>query len=167
MSATFICPGCNEENAYFNGRFYDCPDCGMEWDENQSNDSSYNYEQEEFERLIKLKEPYFTLEHGKLYECDVEYASGKFEETTIIPLAFQDGRNKQFILGDARRFLKQYPQIVQEIINMDYSTLWNDGLSDYPSDFETMASVFTTQRDGTGLDGSGMYYYEFKKTDEL
>jgi len=167
MSTIQICPECFEEDVYFNGINYECSGCGLDWIDKQTNASPYNYEQEEFERLIKLKEPYFQLEHGKLYECDVELGGGKFDKTTFIPLAFHEGRNEQFILTDARKLLKQYPQIVNEIINMRFLDIWNDGLADYPSEFKTMAAVFATQREGTGLDDSGVHYYEIIKTNEL
>lgn len=26
-----VCPNCGEENAFFNGICYECPDCGYEW----------------------------------------------------------------------------------------------------------------------------------------
>ncbi|AMM52423.1 hypothetical protein TH61_16225 [Rufibacter sp. DG15C] len=167
MSLTVDCPECHEENAYFNGRYYECPDCGSEWDENLKKEPNLSNDKKEYERLIKLKEPFFTLEQGKLYECALEFPNGELEDTTIIPLAFEEGRNRQFILTDARRFINAHPQDISEIIKMDFLTLWNDGLSDYPEGFETMSAVFTTQKDGTGLDGLGIYYYEFKKTQEL
>lgn len=31
-----IDPTCGSENAYFNGVNYECPDCGTEWDDNNS-----------------------------------------------------------------------------------------------------------------------------------
>lgn len=29
----FECPECHNEGAYFNGSYYECPDCGREWDD--------------------------------------------------------------------------------------------------------------------------------------
>jgi uncharacterized Zn ribbon protein len=29
---TEVCPKCGDENAYFNGTNYYCPECGYEWD---------------------------------------------------------------------------------------------------------------------------------------
>jgi DNA-directed RNA polymerase subunit RPC12/RpoP len=28
---TTNCPNCGDQNAYFNGYNYECPDCGYEW----------------------------------------------------------------------------------------------------------------------------------------
>jgi uncharacterized Zn ribbon protein len=33
---TTDCPNCRNENAYFNGFNYECPDCGYEWDDNDN-----------------------------------------------------------------------------------------------------------------------------------
>lgn len=47
------CPECRLENAYHNGVSYDCPDCGFEWREDESED----YEANNVDQLIAdLKE---------------------------------------------------------------------------------------------------------------
>lgn len=32
------CPNCHYEDAYFNGRCYECPDCGYCWTEDDEDD---------------------------------------------------------------------------------------------------------------------------------
>jgi protein PhnA len=34
MEDTCCCPNCNEENAYFDGVVFVCPDCDYQWDFN-------------------------------------------------------------------------------------------------------------------------------------
>lgn len=166
MSATVTCPDCNEENAYHNGRYFECPDCAYEWDERHTVASALEHELKEYERLIKLTKPYFQLEHGKLYECTVQHHKG-IESTTIIPLAIEDGRNRLFILTGARELQTEYPQIVREIIEMDFDTIMCDGLIDYPREFEVMTAVVTTERHETYLDAMGMTYDAFESITEF
>src|SRR5688572_17555242 len=116
MGDILKCPDCGMGNSKFNGRFYECPDCYSDWDESDLVKSSYNYEVEEYNRLIRLKEPFFVLEPGQLYQCDLEYSTppGKdtvFEEDTFMALASEKGRNRQFILLNAKELMKQYPII--------------------------------------------------------
>ena len=163
-----MCPNCGMGNSKFNGRFYECPDCYSDWDESDLVKSSYNYEVEEYNRLIRLKEPFFVLETGQLYQCDLEYSipHGKdtvFEEDTIMALASEKGRNRQFILLNAKELIKLYPEVVKEIINMDFETIMNDGLIDYPSEFESMTNLIASDRNKDFFSPSGMHCYEFKK----
>lgn len=43
---TVHCDVCGQDNAYYNGVCYECPDCGNEWGENEyeeSDDDSEEY----------------------------------------------------------------------------------------------------------------------------
>ena len=169
MTDTVTCPFCSEENAYFDGSFYTCPDCDSEWDDDGRTNADEDEEETnyEYQKLIKLKKPFFKLKHGKLYQCTVEYEKG-IEEIYIIPLAKQKDRNCQFFMADAKRLFQENPKYIYEIIKMDFNYIWNDGiLSNYPSDYNTMTNIFTTQKDHTLLDCQGMVYSDFIETDVI
>ncbi|QGW28901.1 hypothetical protein [Phnomibacter ginsenosidimutans] len=169
MEDTITCPKCYMENAYHDGVVFACPDCDFEWytDAKTLSTSYYLDGYSKFEELTKLKVPFFKLEHGKLYDCKVEHENG-IEETSIIPLAFQKGKNLQFILTDARRLFTNNPTYVREIINMDYSYISNDGIrADYPFEYEALTIVCSTKNDKTIICYSGSVYFDFKRTDEI
>jgi hypothetical protein len=155
------------ENAYFNGMAYSCPDCDYEWNENSGLSYSQENENLEFERLIKLKTPFFQLKHGKLYNCKVEHEKG-IEELSIIPLAFEKGKNRQFVMIDARRLYNQNPKLVQQIIKMDFDYIMYDGIEDdFPNDYSGLTILCTTQNDGTMLDHNESVWFDFIETDEI
>ncbi len=134
MEDTCTCPRCQMENAYHDGVVFVCPDCEHEWSENSETLSLTQdlNDYSEFEELTKLNSPFFKLEHGKLYDCKVEHEKG-VEDMSIIPLAFEKGKNLQFVMTDARRLFNENPSFVREIIKMDYEYICNDGIrSDYP-----------------------------------
>lgn len=169
MEDTCTCPKCQMENAYYDGVVFVCPDCDYEWSDNTeitlSNDESEDYS--EFEELTKLKVPFFKLEHGKLYDCKVEHERG-IEEMSIIPLAFKNDKNLQFVMTDARRLFRENPSFVREIIKMDYDYIYNDGIrTDYPFYYEALTIRCVTQNDGTILDYSDSVFLDFKRTDEI
>ena len=171
MEDTCTCPKCHMENAYFNGVIFVCPDCDYEWS-NQSafisnNDSIKDtFNESAYDILTELKQPFFKLEHGKLYDCIVETKEG-IENISIIPLAFKKGKNQQFIMTDARRLFKKNPSFVHEIIKMGFDYIRNDGISDYPHEYDGSKAICATQKDGSLLDSLGMRYYDFKKTNEI
>jgi hypothetical protein len=47
---TTICPKCGDENAYFNGATYECPDCGREWESSLTTD----FEETDDDRLERF-----------------------------------------------------------------------------------------------------------------
>lgn len=49
---TETCPKCGDENAYFNGTNYYCPECGYEWDAIVDGANI----REEIDKLIKDKD---------------------------------------------------------------------------------------------------------------
>jgi hypothetical protein len=119
-----------------------------------------------YESSIKLKEPFFKLKHGVIYKCQI-WTEGTYEDMHIIPLAFENGRNRQFVMIDAKRLYKEDPQFVKEIINMDFNYIWNDGLErEKPSDFTALTILCTTQRDGTMLDYSDSQFIGFEVINE-
>jgi hypothetical protein len=52
---TTDCPICGNENAYYNGLNYECPDCGYEWGD-ESDEEDYLDEQEQKELRLKKQE---------------------------------------------------------------------------------------------------------------
>ena len=163
MEDTCSCPKCQMENAYHNGVSFVCPDCDNEWSGNSNASFTGNFSN--FKEQIKLKLPFFKLEHGKLYDCKVEHERG-IENISIIPLACKKGANLQFIMTDARKLFKQNPNFVLEIIKMDYDYICNDGIrSSYPFDYEALTINCATQHDGTLVDYRNSIIFDFKKTD--
>jgi len=155
------------DNAYFDGIIYTCPDCDYEWSHSQITSSVIYRGRSDFERLANLNEPFFKLEHGKLYECKVNHDHG-VENTSIIPLAFENGKNRQFVMIDARSLFKRNLYHVQDIIKMDFDYIWNDGIrSDYPDEYETLTILCATKSDGTIIDYSDASFFDFRITDEI
>lgn len=173
MNLNCTCHFCDNENAYHNGVNYECPDCDSEWDEtgNMLNDYDEDDEgeaNEEFESLCKLKTPFFTLNHGKLYQCKVDFYNRiddemQTESVYIIPLAFEKNKNCFWVLNDAKTIADRYPEAIKDFIEMDYTTIWNDGIKYYFEDSKIMplTSICTTTESGTLMDYmSEMYDFE-------
>jgi hypothetical protein len=162
------CPNCEIENAYHDGVAYICPNCDYSWTERLSTKKTtiFDSDKYDFEYLIKLDKPFFRLNPGKIYSCKVSHKEG-IEDTFIIPLAFDVNRNRQFILTDAKRLFKLNSGHVKKIMKMDFNYIWNDGIMDYPFDYNAMTIICTTQSDQSLLDGSGMIYFNFQETDLL
>lgn len=165
MEDTTTCPQCQMGNAYFNGLVYQCPDCDYEWLDNLKNYSSSDYSI--FDDLSELKVPFFRLEHGKIYDCEISHEKG-IEKSSVIPLAFKKDSNLQFVMTNARTLFNKNPLFVKEIIKMEYDYIYNDGIrADYPSEYETLTVNCVTQDDGTILDYNEFIFFNFSKTDIL
>jgi hypothetical protein len=167
MENTVTCPKCNLDSAYFDGVIFICPDCNHEWEDMLANKpgniSSTPMGKTNFESLIKLKEPFFRLTHGKLYDCKLETDRG-IETMSIMPLAFEEGRNRQFVMIDAIRLFTKNPDIVRQIIKMDFNYIWNDGiLCDYPSEYEALTILCATNNDETLVDNIGAVFFDFRE----
>jgi hypothetical protein len=171
MENTVTCPNCSLDSAYFDGVIFICPDCTHEWEDNLvsrlENFSSINMAKSDYERLIKRTEPFFRLVHGKLYDCKLETDLG-IEAMSIIPLSFENGRNRQFVLIQGRKLLTSYPELVKSIINMDFTCLYDDGKSNEDL-YETnvITALCSTQDDGTLLEEDGAIFFNFKEVDEF
>ena len=169
MNFNTTCPYCESENAFHNGVNYECPDCDTAYDESgrlSSDDEDNDYEtNDQFKEVSKLKEPFFKLKHGKLYECEVSYYDeniGELESETIyiIPLAFDANRNRFWVLLDAKNFIEKYPDAVKDFIEMDFNTIWNDGIDGYFDDGMIMplTSICATTNEETIVDYNTTYY---------
>lgn len=168
MDDTCTCPKCQMEDAYFDGMIFVCPNCDYEWSDN-SKLSTFNTSKDSsiFKKLAELTIPFFKLEQGKLYDCKVHHEKG-IEEITIIPLSFKIGKNVTFVIIDARRLLKENPNFVHEIINMDFEYIYDDGIkADYPSEYDALTILCATDDDGTFIDNDGIILYDFVKTSEI
>jgi hypothetical protein len=169
MAILYTCPICNNNNAYFDGVNFNCPDCDNKWKEpsisgKENNSSNIHIGNENFRSLIRLKEPFFRLKHGILYECKVENERG-IEFTSIIPLAFEEGSNRQYVMINAIQLSEANPGCVQDIIKMDFRYIWNDGIkSQYPSDYSELTILCATKKDGTLIDYSGALFFDFKES---
>jgi hypothetical protein len=173
MNLNCTCHFCDNENAYHNGVNYECPDCDSEWDENGDLLNDYDQDDEgetneEFESLCKLEIPFFTLNHGKLYQCKVDFYNQiddemQTESVYIIPLAFEKNKNCFWVLNDAKTIVDKYPEAIEDFIEMDYTTIWNDGINCYFDDSRIMpiSNICTTTESGTLMDYmSEMYDFE-------
>lgn len=170
MNLNCTCPYCDYDNAYHNGINYECPDCDSEWDNNGNLlNGEYDDEDEEidefFEELCNLNKPFFVLKHGHLYECKVDlYNSYKdemiTETATILPLAFENNKNRFWILLDAKRIYDKYPEAIQDFIKMDFTTIWNDGINCYFEDSMIMplSSICATTEHNTIIDYHSKMY---------
>src|SRR5690606_71273 len=167
MEDTCTCVNCGYENAYFNGVNYECPDCDFEWDEDGNNIFKNDYyEEDEDEILIELmalKEPYFKLNHGKLYNCKVETMKGEeviTEDISIVPLAFEKDKNRLFVLIQGQKWYDEEPKAIADFAKMDFTTIWNDGIRGYFEDALKMPITIlcaTTAR-GTLVDNTSFLY---------
>jgi len=164
---TVTCPACDNENAYFDGLLYTCPDCDYEWPfhglkiDQQSSDKDDSYK-DIYKLLIKLPQPFFRLEHGQLYSCKVEGEDGT-GETTIIPLAFEEGKNRLFVLWYAGHIPAKYPDFLKEVTGKDFRTIKRDANRDgeYPSYYKAEPIMCTSDKDGTLINEMGELYHEF------
>lgn len=147
MNLNCTCPYCDNENAFHNGMNYECPDCDAAWDDDgnllNGDDDDDDESNEAFEFLRRLNKPFFTLKHGQLYECKVDFYNAiegemQTETTHIIPLAFEDHKNRFWVLADAKRIYDKYPEAIKDFIKMDFSTIWNDGIDGYFKDSMVM-----------------------------
>ncbi|MHA4811522.1 hypothetical protein ACX0G9_25730 [Flavitalea flava] len=117
--------------------------------------------------LIQLDQPFFELIKGKLYDCQVEHQHG-IDDASIIPLAFEKGKNRLYVMTDARRLLGINSTFVYKIINMDFDYMWQDGIhSDCTFDYSVLTIPCATHQDGTLIDFSELQYFDFVLTNEL
>lgn len=168
MNVECISSECGMENAYHNGVNYECPDCGAAWDENgyrldiDEDDDDIN---EEFDSLSKLAKPFFTLKHGQLYQCQIDFYNViekemQTESAHIIPLAFKKDKNLFWILYDAKTMLDKYPDAIPDFIKMDFLNIWNDGIRHYFEDSMIMplTSLCATTERNSIIDNMGEMY---------
>ncbi len=163
MSNNVTCPNCHIETAYFNSSEYECPDCGYVWytDSLKSSSLFSNDENTEYSSLIKQLAPYFKLDHGKHYNC-TWILNSEIEEITIMPLAFEIGKNRQFILANSLDLLSKYPEDVRALIKMDFATIMNDGTADMPEEFGYLTNSCTTNAHNELLGFNADIYRDFK-----
>ena len=168
MKDTVTCLSCDNENAFFNGVNYECPDCNSEWDLNGrslSFDSDKEEENEVYNSLIKLNKPFFKLEHGQLYKCKVEFMYDgelEIEEVSIIPLAFDNDndKNRLHVLIEGEKWRNKHPEAVKDFAKMDFIEIWNDGIHGYFEDSMKMpiSIVCATTKEGTLIDDNSLYF---------
>lgn len=168
MQDTCICNNCGGESAYFNGVNYECPECDFEWDEDGNNIFGNDFfddegEDEILNELMELKEPYFKLNHGKLYNCKVETMKGEeviTEEISIVPLAFEKNKNRLFVLIEGQKWHDEEPKAIADFAKMDFTTIWNDGIHCYFEDSFKMpiAILCATTAHGTLVEKSSFMY---------
>jgi hypothetical protein len=174
MNLNCTCQYCDNENAYHNGVNYECPDCDSEWDNNDNLlngdfDDDQQDTNEEFETLCTLDKPFFNLKHGQLYQCKVDFYNSledemQTENITILPLAFEKNKNRFWILTDAKRIYDKYPEAIKDFIEMDFTTIWNDGIDGYFEDSMVMplAIICATTDQNTIVDYKSEMYDFFE-----
>ncbi|MCG2612008.1 transposase [Flavobacterium sp. SM15] len=121
MNNRFLCPNCHVEEYYFDGEILKCPRCNQNDFESALHDSEGHIH---YQKLIKLKQPFFELVYGKIYSCDVEF-DNKLEKINIIPIISDKKTNKVFImLEDIGSFLN-HQENIEPIMTKTFSELWN------------------------------------------
>lgn len=166
-----ICNRCGDENAFFNGASYECPNCENEWgfideDSNRNNLEDEDDDEsilEQFTRLSALKKPFFKLKHGKLYNCKVQcevFGRVEIENWTILPLAYAKNENNFFILLNPLEIQKQYPNAIKDFAKMDFNYIWNDGINSYVDDSSLMPLkvVCSTCEDDTIVSYNSLFF---------
>lgn len=166
MMDTLTCSNCGMDNAYHNGVCYECPDCDHEWGGTESKKDENDWYREdgllEYERHEKRSEPFFQLKHGQLYECMMDYANGS-EMVTIIPLAFDAGKNRQYILFDGKKVAEKRPDYLTEIISMDFDYIWHDGIENDDIMNHILTDICATTEEGTLINQIGDVFSEFRE----
>jgi hypothetical protein len=182
MDDTFTCPRCGGETAFFNGVSYECPECDLEWgfdgDINNYKEEAENDTDDYYEELAALEKPYFKLKHGKLYKCvmgcfdekEKEYIT---EDICIVPLAFEENKNRLFILYLIKpEFYFENPKEIKRFAKMDFTTIWNDGITAGAYniiDTPFLDIICTSSEDGELIDSNDCSYFNFveitKKTE--
>ena len=93
--------------------------------------------------------------------------SKKMETETafIIPLAFEENKNCFWVLLDAKNIYDKYPKAIEDFIEMDYLTIWNDGINSYFEDSMIMpiTIIYTTTENGTLMDNMSSEMYDFQE----
>jgi len=166
MKDTCTCIKCDNENAYFNGFNFVCPDCNYEWDldgKNLFNEDDVEDENEVYNTLKKLDKPFFKLKHGKLYTCMVEFMHGGMfviEKASIMPLAFEKNKNCLHILLEGSKWQTNHPKAVQDFVEMDFISISNDGIGGYFEDAlnSPLTCVCATSKDGLLLDYNSTFF---------
>jgi hypothetical protein len=96
------------------------------------------------------------LEHGKLYDCMVDF-KGEIEKESIIPLAKDPNSFKRLVMMDARRLFTKNPNFIEEIAEMTFDEIMNEGISSkYPFDYEISTIILRPLTDGTLVDFKGL-----------
>jgi len=108
-----------------------------------------------FDEAIEEAEWPVNLEHGKLYDCIIDFI-GEFEKDSIIPLARDPNSFKRFVMMDARRLFAENPKFIEEIAEMTFDEIMNEGISDhYPFNYEASTIILRPLSDGTLVDVKG------------
>lgn len=150
--STTTCIKCHEENAYYNGVNYECPNCDYEWEGSketyiafeEDEDAMYDDEEvKDFNVLLNTEKPFFKLKQGEFYNCTVGFLDHKFnyiqEPEIIIPLAFKENTNTFFVLFYNESVFKKYANCIEEISKMSYTQIENDSLETYfDEDFRSL-----------------------------
>jgi len=167
MEDTVTCPKCDNESAYFDGQLYVCPDCDYEWPikgiSNKGDSLEDTIYEQAYKFLIKQPKPFFKLAHGQLYACKVQ-SEDDIRDDTIIPLAFEEGKNRLFIISAVEHIPSKHPQFLTEVTNKDFRTIKraSNQYGDYPSSYKAEPFMCTTDKDGTMINQFGELYSDFK-----
>jgi hypothetical protein len=113
------CPKCFNDNAYFDGIKYSCPDCDYEWGvKNQSTSKKQNDIDEKYYNC------FVKTEKGLKYSCK-NISKSEIKNITIIPLAKDFDLYTQYILLEANPIEKTSPEIFNKLLLMNFKELEN------------------------------------------
>lgn len=169
MEDTCTCGNCGDDNAYFNGVNYECPDCDFEWDiEGRSLSFNNDFEEEEDEllkELMELDKPFFKLKHGKLYSCKIDSIHNEeiiTEDFSIIPLSYKKNKNCLHVLIEGSKWYNEAPKAIEDFSKMDYTTIWNDGITHYFEDSMKMPiTILCATTELGALVNQNSFMYDF------
>jgi hypothetical protein len=168
MNDTLECAVCHAYNAFHKGLNYECPNCNSAWNENEIIHNELEQTTDDyFEKLLKLKKPYFKLKHGKIHECTVGYMRDEEfveEQQRIVPLAFKPNSNCFFIVYFIEKSHEYNPNTLQDLSEMDFTTIWNDGLENYFNyRLDIVISAIATTAENNTILTQGSIYSNFKE----
>lgn len=154
------CPNCSLENAYFNGTTNICPDCDYTWinDYFIKNKSSDDYIEE------KYYNSFVKVDKGVKYSCNYGHFND-IKEMIIVPLAKDSELFTQYILLEADKIEKQFPDLFNKVISMNFSTLESNIKKDIFKEIKNNILYVRTGRLNTFLDyyDSNRQFHQFNK----
>jgi hypothetical protein len=155
------CPNCSNENAYFDGVQYVCPDCDFEWGNDSRNE---DFQEDYFEE--KYYHCFVNVKRKVKYSCSYGHISD-IKNMIIVPLAKDLELYTQYILLNADFVEAKYPEHYQKIISMNLIEL-EDSIKDLK--YNDISKFIQNTRTGPRNSffeylNSDVRYYDLKKVE--
>jgi hypothetical protein len=148
------------EEYYFDGKILKCPSCNQYDFESALHDSEGHIH---YQKLIKLKQPFFELVRGEIYNCEVEY-NDKVEKTNIILLISDSKTNKVFIMFEAIYCYQNHPEIIKSVMTKTFSELWDTTLkNENYTEYDCSIIVGATENNNSIVSYDGWIFKNFER----